>query len=149
MGPGHKHIIRRSTILGVLGALTMCAVALASSTSYYNGTTNQKLGHHPVVINLYVSHHKVTGVNVAAIFPNCQNTYQPFNFSQPHALGFAINRSRFTGQVVVRVETVKKILQISGRFKGHQLSGTLTASLGVCSSGKVTYKAQTASGPSL
>jgi hypothetical protein len=149
MGPGHKYIIRRGAILGVLGALTLSALALASSNSYYNGTTNQKLGRHPVVINLYVSHDKVTGANVAAVFANCQHTYQPFNFSQPHAMDIAIAHSRFSGQVEVRVETVKKILKISGRFKGHQVSGTLTATLGVCTSGTVTYKATAASGPSL
>jgi hypothetical protein len=149
MGPDRKQIIRRSVILGVLVALTLSALALASSTSYYNGTTSQKFGRGPSVINLIVSHAKVTGVDVAGVFPNCQNTYQPFNFTQPHALSFAIAHSKFSGRVEVRVETLKKILQINGRFKGHKVSGTLTGTYGTCTTGKVTYKASASSGPSL
>lgn len=149
MRPDCKHIIRRSVILGVLAALTLSALALASSTSYYNGTTSQKFGHGRAVINVWVSHGKVTGVDVPGVFPNCQGTYQPFNFTQPHALSFVISHNKFSGRVEVRVETLKKILQINGQFKGHKLSGTLTGTYGTCKTGKVTYKATASSSPSL
>jgi hypothetical protein len=150
MRSSHGQVIRRGLIFAILGALILATVALAARTTYYDGTTSQKLGGRRTVINLSVSHNKLTNVDLPAVFPDCQNTYQPFNtFGTRSFHGFAMHHGKFSGSVTFRVETLKKTLKITGRLKGRQVSGTLSVTYGSCKTGRVTYKAKKAGGPSL
>jgi hypothetical protein len=128
-------MVRRILTLGTVLAVAITAMAAGAPSGLYTGKTSQRLK-----ITVKVSRGNVTKVFYTAKYGKCGT------LSALDNVQIRLRHNKFNTTVRPNSETVDKV---SGRFRGKNLSGTLSSSVrtgGIhpttCRSGKLTFSAR-------
>jgi hypothetical protein len=128
-------MVRRILTLGTVLAVAITAMAAGAPSGLYTGKTSQRLK-----ITVKVSKGKVSYVFYTAKYGKCGMTSASDNVQ------IRLRHNRFGATAHPNAETVDKI---SGRFRGKNLSGTLSSTISTggihpitCKSGRLTFSAR-------
>ncbi len=149
-------LARRLAVMAVAltGVLTFGAVASAAGSTSFGGTTSQKLGGTPLRLTLTVSHGAVSNVQLPAIInkgsATCPVNVSPTSFVFNKGKVKVAHNHKFSGKLTdghgdsMTIAGTAKTTRVTGSFV---ITGTGGASgAATCSSGKVTFSAQSSGG---
>lgn len=147
-------IVRRTVAVACVLALALAGVAFASQTTVWGGTTGQAQGGAHFRISFNVSGHIVSDIQVAALVNKGPAICELASSVSLRLLksDLKVKRGKLSGKLK---DGEGDTVTITGKFKGHTVSGTfVVASTGgvqgttTCSSGTVKFEAQSGGGQS-